>query len=244
MALIDMQTALGRLVRAPACDRGWDDLGLDVRERAYVAGANADRGLRFTRDVQRSWCRDRARKAAELTFSVLSPSVGRVLLDEWVDLGGGTSSFVAFEADALLEFIAARLPDPSHPLAVCRLEQAVLRANAGRRSLDAAPPTAQLIDPYRRAQRGRHAALLTFYGRPAAVIAARGGAMRLPLSAPVQYAVAPGITSLCRPASSQERALWSRLASPAHVAALTRFDRDRATLATMLAHGLLELVPI
>jgi len=49
----------------------------------------------------------------------------------------GLSSLFAAEADALLEFIAEQLPDPSPELAVCRFEQLTLRANDAASSFTA-----------------------------------------------------------------------------------------------------------
>jgi hypothetical protein len=60
--------------------------------------------------------------------SIMRDDARRTLLAAWVNSGGVTSSFFAAAADALLDSIANQLPDPSHELAVCRLEQLILRA--------------------------------------------------------------------------------------------------------------------
>src|SRR5215471_3609311 len=129
MALQDFQTALGRLVRAPDGRDPSQSLCLDPRERLCIDRLSQSAGLRFTVDVQRSWCIGRTMNAGKLTLSILADDVRRPLLDAWTSSGGGTSSFFASEADALFDFIAARLRDPSHELAACRFEQATLRAN-------------------------------------------------------------------------------------------------------------------
>ena len=54
------------------------------------------------------------------------------LIDDWIACGGGTSSFEAIEAEAMLEFIAGRLPTPSHEWTVCRFEQAAMRVHEVR----------------------------------------------------------------------------------------------------------------
>ena len=144
MAFLDVQTALGRLVRVPDGLDPLRTLQLDESERVSLKRIAQSAGYRFTVGVQRSWCVGRAARAGYLTLSTFPVALRSALLDEWVNSGGGTSSFFAAEGDALLDFIANRLPDPSHELTLCRLEQATLRANDG--AIDFRAPDAALID--------------------------------------------------------------------------------------------------
>src|SRR5262249_11856823 len=143
MALRDFQTALGRLVRAHDGRDPLRSLCLDERERSSIETLSQSAGFRFTVDVQRSWCVGRTMNAGTLTLSILADDVRRPLLEAWTNHGGGTSSFFAGESDALFDFIAARLHDPSHELTVCKFEQATLRANE-RAAVFIAPELGQL----------------------------------------------------------------------------------------------------
>src|SRR5271156_1329399 len=118
MPLLDFQTALGRLVRAPEGGDPIRSLHLDAMEYGCLEALPQSPGFRFTVGVQRSWCMGRAVSAGALTLPVLADDVRSKLLDEWVNAGGGTASFFDAEAEALLNFIADRLPYPSHELTV------------------------------------------------------------------------------------------------------------------------------
>jgi hypothetical protein len=179
--------------------------------------------------------------AGYLTLSILPHELRRRLLDEWTSSGGGTSSFFAAEADGLLDFIARRLPYPSHELTACRLEQATLRAN------DAAalftPPDLARLDAARCVlRRGRSAGIVFFHGRPDQILDALLEHSPLPPVSPQPTPVlfGPGLDRLCRPASLNDVDLWEELAAPvAFVDLLTKtFRRD--AIEAMLHAGAIE----
>jgi hypothetical protein len=161
MSLLDFETALGRLVRASKAAAPLLSLHLDDGEISCLETLKASAGFRFTVGVQRSWCVGRAARAGFFTLSILPEDLRRQLLDEWTDAGGGTSSFFAAEAEALLEFIASRLPNPSHELTACRFEQATLRAN--EHAIGFTPPDPELLStPGCTLRRGRFAGIAAF----------------------------------------------------------------------------------
>src|SRR5438046_1378824 len=171
MALLDFQTALGRLVRAPDGGDPFRSLCLDAGERSCLETLLQSAGFRFTVGVQRSWCVGRTMNAGFLTLSILADDVRRPLLDEWTNSGGGTSSFFAAEADALFDFIADRLPNPSHELTACLFEQATLRAN--EKAAGFTPPEWVRLDaPQCALRRGCYAGIVLFHGDPALILEA------------------------------------------------------------------------
>lgn len=241
MALVDFQTALGRLVRTPQDSHPFRSLHLLDNERSCVEVLTHNRGFQFTVDVQHSWCIGRAKKTGGLTLSILPPDDRKQLLEAWTRAGGGTSSFFAAEADAFLEFVACRLSDPSHELSICRFEQATLRANDGQStfSTSQSPPDSARSS----LRRGRHAALVFFHGKPDEIMGALSNERPLPpMSAEVKAAMlfAPGIEQLCRPASSGEIAIWQRLATPAELTELCREGHRREDVEAMHFAGVVE----
>jgi hypothetical protein len=127
MALLEYQIALGRRLRAAGRDAAAPLT--DYAQRAEIAALVGSPDFCFTRGVQRSWCRGRSAEMARLTLSILPRQQRLRLVDDWVERGAGTALDPAIEMDAFLEFVASRLPDPSHQLTVCRMEQAVHRAS-------------------------------------------------------------------------------------------------------------------
>ena len=220
MALADFQCALGRLLTGPGRnDESYAKPGLSRKlnlssnERAGLKRLSSSSGFRFTAAIRRSWCEGRAANAAALTLSILPSGASRQMIEEWVRLGGGLSSFFASEADSFLEFIAARLPDPSHELTVARLEQAVLRA--GDAALVFRPPDASVLSEVdRELRRSEYAALVRFFAEPHRIFAALDGHHPLPPLSDRAYPVlfAPGLPGLFREASNDEAALWDKLA--------------------------------
>jgi hypothetical protein len=243
MSLIGMQTALGRMVRAGehADSAKLADLDLSSDERSRMSRVLASPGFRFTARIQRSWCEARAARGARLALSILSPAKRRQLVGEWVDCGGGTNSFFLAEADGFLDFLAQRLPNPSHALSLCRFEQAVLRAEAAAASF-ASPDGACLDDPACMLQSGRHAALVHLFTEPDRLLAALEGEGALPPLSTMQCRVliAPGLTGLARRSDATERALWHALAEPTTVVALLRRGHSRDAFANFLACGAAE----
>ena len=241
MSLIAFQTALGRTVRArataaPACD----DLDLSPQERRSLDHVIDSAGFRTTVSIQRSWCEARSASGAQLTLSVLPLEQRRQLVGDWVNSGGGTNSFFAAEAEAFLQFIEPRLPVPSHAFSLCRLEQAVLRAEAVATGFAARDPAA-LKDPFCRLRRGRDAALVGLFAELADLLAAmqRGHALP-PLSPDEQFLlVAPGVPGLARPAGVGDVALWRSLAEPRTVGRILQRHR-RITLKALWRAGVIE----
>ena len=240
MALLDLQTALGRLVRVTAGEDPFRGLHLTAGERASLVAVVDSAGFAFTVDVQRSWCAGRAANAARLTLSMLSADERQRLLADWVNAGGGTPSFFAAEADAFLDFIARRLPDPSHALTLCRVEQATLRAREGTLRF-AVPDPSRLDAPACILRAGRYAALVRFHAQPQLLLAALEGQPLPPVSretTPVLFG--PGLTGLSRLASGDEVALWERLAAPGALSVLSREGHRREAIESLVAAGIVE----
>jgi hypothetical protein len=247
MALIDYQTALGRLVRSrpaeidDAPQRQWQDLALSNRERASLESTLGGRGLHFTREVQRSWCKGRARNTAYLTLSVMPEAQRQALLDAWVDSGGGIASFSTGEAERLLDFIALRLPPRSHAFSLCRMEQAVHRANAALASghvTEAGVAGGVLC-------RAASASMVEFFAEPNLVLqAVQSNAPLPPLSdSVVPVFFSPKLPGMFRRAEPCDAALWRRLEQPAGSAAVHLDCAEAglaATVETLLAQGILD----
>ena len=108
-------------------------------ETVLVRGAGDDRGsVPFL-----LWCR-RRNDGVWLTAIVAG--------------GGGLEWFLATERKAVLAFLAARLPDPSHALTLCRMDQAIARARAG----GARFVPHEIRGAWQRLSAGRYAALVRF----------------------------------------------------------------------------------
>jgi hypothetical protein len=168
---------------------------------------------------------------------MLPPEQIRQILEEWVNSGGGTASFFATEADAFLDFIAAHLPDPSHALTICRLEQATLRAGEAARRF-AAPELSGLAVPGRMLRVGRHAALVRFHGEPHLILAVLEGHPLPPVSsAVVSWLFAPGLDRLSREATAEEITLWERLVEPVELMALIREGHRREAIESLILVG-------
>jgi hypothetical protein len=156
---------MGRLMRSAAAPDALQDLSLDEKERSCIHAMKRSAGYHFTLGVQRSWCVRRAGRASLQTLSMLPAELRRRLIDDWIACGGGTSSFEAIEAEAMLEFIAGRLPTPSHEWTVCRFEQAAMRVHEGTFSFET-PDTSTLDASGTVIRRGRYAGRADFYGGP------------------------------------------------------------------------------
>jgi hypothetical protein len=239
MPLLDFQTAFGHLVRAPNGDDALRSLNLDAAERESLDALPRGAGFRFTVAVQRSWCARRAVNAGLLALSVLRDDARRRLLDTWIASGGGTSSFFAAEADALLEFIAEQLADPSPELTLCRFEQLTLRANE-QASLFA--PDLTPFDPQRVIRRSRHAGMVIFHGEPAEILSTLLQRKPLPGTSldATALLVAPGLQPLCRVATPQEGVAWRRLAVPTAAAVLVEHGCPQSVIETLLQVGAVE----
>lgn len=241
MALLDFERALGTMVRtrhaAPPRSPHLNDA-----ENSCLEILAASPGFRFTLEVQRSWCVGRATRAGSLTLSILPDELRRQVLDEWLDAGGGTSSFFAAESEAFLEFIASHLPDPSHELTACRFEQATLRTNLQVAAFQTPDPDL-LAAPGCLLRRGPYAGMAAFHGEPHAIIEALVKHEPLPpLAADVTTMLfGPGLNRLCRVASQREVALWRKLASSIPMGDLLREGYDRDDLVPMLQAGIAQV---
>lgn len=166
-------------------------------------------GFRFTMRVRRSWCEARSVMAAREVLKLV-PDGGQRLVGEYVDQGGGLAWFQATESEKFLSFLASRLPEPSHALAICRMSQALMEAQRGASIfLPPAPRGAGEV-----VVRGPYAALVWFYADPSDVMMALNGG-ELPPVGPPSHAVlfAPGIPKLFRIATEGEVILWNTLES-------------------------------
>ena len=239
MPLLDFQTSLARLVRAPGS--ALPDQALTADERDYLKGLAENPAFRFTVKVQRSWCAGRAAKAAYLTLSVLPGKKRDQLLEEWVNAGGGTRSFTGAESADFLAFIARSLPDPSHELTICNMELAALRSSEGAQDFES-PDVSALDRPNCILRRGRFAGIVHFYGEPQRVLNALAKGEPCPaVSAETTSLIfGPGFDRLYRSASRTELALFERLKAP--VAAATLFDEgfSRDTVQILLSGGVVE----
>jgi len=241
MSLIAFQTALGRTVRArKETQSSYDGLELSEQEWRNLVRVFSSSGFRATANIQRSWCESRAATGAQLTLSILPLAQRRELIREWVDGGGGTDSFFAFEAAAFLQFIAQRIPDPSHALSLCRLEQAVLRAEAVAAQF--VPPDVALLDqPDCMVRASPHAAFVAIFAElDQLLLAIEGQGPVPPLSEPHMLLVAPGLPGLARPADTAEVALWRSLAEPQSIATLLRQGNELASIETLWTAGAME----
>jgi hypothetical protein len=243
MSLLEYQSAMGRLIRSAAAPDALQELSLDDREQSCIHAMTRSAGYHFTLGVQRSWCVRRAQRASLHTLSMLPAELRTHLIDEWIACGGGTSSFEAIEADAMLEFIAGRLPYPSHEWTVCRFEQAALRVHEGT-FVFKTPDTSTLDAPGTLIRRGRYAGNVEFYGNPETIMEALSAGKALPAVADEVQAVlmfGPGIDGLYRPGSGSELALWEALTLPRRVGALLGEGHEPASIAKAMMAGLVEV---
>jgi len=241
VALIDFQTALGRLVRVPDDKNPLRGLNLDTGERLYIEALKENAGFRFSVSIQRSWSIGRAAKSAHLTLSILPDNERRRLLDEWINSGAGTQSFYHAEADSFLDFIMGRLINPSHAHTVCQLEQATLRSSNGTNYF-AAPDLFRLNSLECLLGRGRYAGLVRFYAEPGRLLDSLQKHEPIPPLSPevMTMLFAPGLDQLFRPASIDEVNLWDRLDTPVAVGALLGEGHQQETFEILLNVGAVE----
>jgi hypothetical protein len=197
------------------------DLGRALRGEDACPINPHSAGFRFTMQVRHSWRRGRAMLAARTVLSALGDDERQNLLDEYVDHGGGLEMFLAAEAECFLAFLEPRLPEPSHALTLCHMQQALYQAREGASTF--APSQHRVGAGLVR--RGRYGALIRFHADPGALLTALNGGA-LPPVGPPDHAVlfGPGLPNLFRPATDAEAQLWERLpltnASPALIVPL------------------------
>jgi len=224
MALIDFQTALGRMLREQNRDDYLRGISLDEGESRYFENLRDTAEFRFYASVQRSWCIARATKAAHLTLSLLPPEERERLLDEWVDSGSGAQSFFFVEAESFLDFIGGYLADRPREFTVSQFERATLRASNGA-NVFVPPDPAGLKQPDCCVRRGSYAAVV----RLAEVF-----------SDGVTVMFSPGLPQLWHEPSSEEVNLWEALDSPTSVSTLLDSGHSLETLERLLTHGAIE----
>jgi hypothetical protein len=241
MSLHDFQLALGRLVRENKSgihsDQWLPTLRLSPAEREQLHALRDSPGMDFSIEVQRSWCEGRARNSAYLALSCLPREVQQGFIDRWVDRGGGTSSFFVNEAEDFLEFIASHLPLRSHAMSICRMQQAVHRAEAGTTLLWAEQITTLSVNVI--LCRGQAASLVYFYAEPDELFFAleRGDALPPVTDEVIPMLFAPGIQNLFEVATEQELVLWDRLAQPAPINVLLAEGYQHSAIIRFLEIG-------
>ena len=151
--------------------------------------------------------------AARTVLKLVPEPERRRLVAEYVDSGGGLEMFLPAENEAFLRFLEPRLPDPSHPLSLCRMDRALTRARVGAETFESRErPSVLGHSDRRRIERGPHAALVWFHANPEAVLKALYGEPSPPVGKPTcPLLFAPGLQHLYRLATQAEAALWAML---------------------------------
>jgi len=244
MSLLQQQILLGRCLLAADVEAVISQTATetiaDRDERVLLHELIRGSGFGFTRHVRRSWSMARTAGAAELTLSALEREQRRRFVDDWVDAGGGNALDLMTEATGFLEFLSQRLPDPSHALSICRMEQAAYRASAAAANFTA-PDPAILNDRDTMLRTGTEAALVVFFSEPRRLFEALAAAAPLPrLDGCFLYLFAPGLPTLRRPASADEATLWDRLSVPTAGHALCDDGFPKKLILDLLATGAIE----
>lgn len=201
---------------------------LSADEHSFFEALEHSSSLRFTRQVQHSWYARRAVNEGLLTLSILRQEVRVSLLAKWMK-----------SAETLLDFLAWQLPDPSAELAVCRFEQLTLRARRAAESFkapDLAVPAGDAL-----ANRSVRRPIGQAVINPRSVLKRAEDAGLAFLECDPSLLIAPGLKSVCRVASPQEKRLWAALAIPSPAASLTGKGFPEETIEDMLGIGALEL---
>lgn len=254
MSLLGLQAALGRMVmanefRARVAAEGESALApfeLQAADRDWLAQLAHAPGFGFTCTIQRAWCALRTRSAARLTMTALPAELRHEIVAAWLARGGGTGSFFATETEALLDFVAARLPPESHLASICRMEQAAHRVSAAARDFIATYTSAEALPSGAYLQRHPAASVVRFRALPAAVLAAAMSGSAWPPATDDSHALlfAPGLPALCRGATSDEVAVFDACApGPRPAAALGSDGRITDALGELLRMGAIMVSP-
>jgi hypothetical protein len=176
-------------------------------------------GFRFTGEVRRSWCELRTFSAARAILTLVPVGERRRLIAEYVDGGGGLAAFPATEQETLLAFLATRLPDPSHPLTISRMQIALARAQSAAASfVPLKPTTAQNC-----LAMAPHADLVWCHADPNAIMSALDGGPVPPVGLPDHPVFfAPGVPGFVRAATADEAALCRGLPTSEFASGLVR----------------------
>jgi hypothetical protein len=240
MPLQELQAALAEGVRRrpdAVAEIAWPER-LGAPERHYLARVILSPGMAFTREVRRSWCEMRATRAARLTVALLPRELRARVVQEWLERGGGASSFFASEAQDFLEFLAPWLPAPSHVLSVCRFEQALYKVSAAATVFEA-PRLPGRIPGVRH---GTAASLVTFLAEPACVLSAAelGAALPSPTPEASHLLFAPGLPCLCSVPSAADVALWESCGAGVSTRELRAAGHPEERVRALLSVGALQ----
>lgn len=245
--LSEFQTAMGRLIRAPAWGDAplerFADLGLSEAETAQIAAALTKPSVAFQVNIQRSWARYKSGEGAAFTLSCLSAAQRASLIEGWVELGGGTDLLIMREGHAFLDYIAEHLPNPSHELSICRMEQAIHLANGGAVSFTPLAVDAALAAPL--LTKHPEATLVDFHTDPNALLECTQQQRPLP---PVgahtaSWLIAPGVPGLVQFANIEQIRAMRRLTQPTSPQALLQLVSQQ-TLGELCAIGAIAISPV
>jgi hypothetical protein len=190
------------------------------------------------------WQNRRPVNAGLLALSALQGDMRRRLLGAWLKTGSapetGTASSVVDQTESLLDFIAARLNNPSPELALCRIEQLTRRAARHAGLFEAPDPW--LLNGQRWIRRAPTAGVVPFPAGFEHLLSRLLPVEALPARSlvPVPILIAPGSQPLCRIATVHENECWRQLVQPAAVSTLIGQDSPLAVLANLLRVGALE----
>src|ERR1019366_2035610 len=187
-----------------------------------------------------AWSEDRTMIAVRGILTLVPQAERRRLIAEDANRFDGLTIFQPDEKEAFLAFLAARLPNPSHALTFCYMNQALIRAHSGAEAFVGpgdrtirARIDRTLRDRIEhevwgriereawqcieravrgRVEKGQHATLVWFHADPDAVFGALDGAAPPPVGEPAYPRLfAPGLRHLWRARTAEEAALWARL---------------------------------
>lgn len=200
------------------------------------------KGLELTRAIRRSWCEGRTAKASRLTLMTLPFAQRKNLISDWVDQGGGTSSFYSKEGQAFLEFILPLLADPSHARSVCSFELAVMKLVNS--SSEVSPPEEiRGIEPDAMLHSNQLSSLVKFYCDPTELLSAIESGGDLPPESldSTQMLVAPGLPGFCKIATLGEIKIIDRLSEPARLQELLDDNHSLLNINYLLHIGAIYL---
>lgn len=241
MSLMGFQFALGQALLGRMCghDAQFDDIDLSPIECSSLKRTLASAGFRITADIQRSWCEARTARSVALPLAILSVEERCQLVGEWVNQGGGTNSFFEAEGEAFLRFLEQRLPNPSHALTLCQLEQATRKATnvLGR----FVPLDVSTICGSKLLTKSPHATLVHFFAEPECLLLTIKGERMTPplLPTAIPVLVAPGLSGQIFPVDAPQEALLQSLETPATVHALIAGGHALGTIEFLVTVGAL-----
>jgi hypothetical protein len=252
MSLGTWQTALTLMVAAHASGRRersaneglLASLNLPAEERAWLSQIVNAPGFQLTCSIQRWWRELRLKASVRLTLKAMPPQTRAELLCTWLDKRAETSFFYAREAVAFLDFVLDRLPDAPHLASICRFERAVHLASQASDEFSARAEPIASLPPDVRVRRHPTASLVIFAAPSESVFGALMAGASLPEVGPDEFPViiAPGLPSLCRPATAMDIALWTESADAISLPRLCKNGKASPNaVLEMLQEGVLAL---